>query len=82
MIFQGIRTSIAKKPYIFVIVQGGGGRPPLDPRMLSVRFHRLCMYSVILLSYRASIENNAWFGDNAFHCSYRCSSGINDKFLA
>ena len=22
---QGIRTSIAKKPYIFVIFQGGGG---------------------------------------------------------
>ena len=33
-IFQWIRTSIAKKPYIF---QGGGGVrtpcPPLDPRM-------------------------------------------------
>ena len=25
MIFQGIWTSIAKKPYIFVILQGGGG---------------------------------------------------------
>ena len=25
MIFQGIWTSIAKKPYIFVIFQGGGG---------------------------------------------------------
>ena len=25
MIFQGIRTSIAKKPYIFVIFRGGGG---------------------------------------------------------
>ena len=25
MIFQGIRTSIAKKPYSFVICQGGGG---------------------------------------------------------
>ena len=24
LIFQGIRTSIAKKPYIFVIFQGGG----------------------------------------------------------
>ena len=26
--FQGIRTSIAKKPYIFVIFRGGGSRPP------------------------------------------------------
>ena len=36
VIFQGIRTSIAKKPYIFVIFQwGGGGQDrlshPLDP---------------------------------------------------
>ena len=36
--FKGIRTSIAKKPYIFVIFRGGGGGggvrplvPPLDP---------------------------------------------------
>ena len=36
MIFQGIWTSIAKKPYIFVIFQGGGPTPlspPLDPPM-------------------------------------------------
>ena len=37
VIFQGIRTSIAKKPYIFVIFQGGGGQDglshPLDPPM-------------------------------------------------
>ena len=33
VIFQGIRTSIAKKPYIFVIFLGGG---PPDPRMRSV----------------------------------------------
>ena len=31
MIFSGIRTSIAKKPYIFVILQGGGGAG--DPGM-------------------------------------------------
>ena len=31
VIFQGIRTRVAEKPYIFVIFQGGGGR--LDPRM-------------------------------------------------
>ena len=29
-VFQGIRTSIAKKPYIFVI---GPPVPPLDPHM-------------------------------------------------
>ena len=28
--FQGIQTSIAKKPYIFVIFQGGSG-PPVPP---------------------------------------------------
>ena len=37
VIFQGMRTSIAQKPYIFVIFQGGGGSGPsvthLDPPM-------------------------------------------------
>ena len=36
VIFQGIRASIAEKPYIFVIFQGWGvpdPLPPLDPRM-------------------------------------------------
>ena len=41
MIFQGIRTSISQKRYIFVIFQGGGGRTvrtsftlhPFDPHM-------------------------------------------------
>ena len=30
VVLQGIQTSIAKKPYIFVIFQGGGGGGP-DP---------------------------------------------------
>ena len=36
-IFQGIRTCIARKLYIFIIFQGGGVRTPvpsLDPHML------------------------------------------------
>ena len=35
VIFQGIRTIIAKKPYIFVIFHGGTRHPatPLDPLM-------------------------------------------------
>ena len=40
VIFEGIGTSIAKKPYILVIFRGGGGGsgspvppPPLDPCM-------------------------------------------------
>ena len=37
VIFQGIRTSIAKKSYIFVIVQGGGGANPLPPPPLRIR---------------------------------------------
>ena len=31
VIFQGIQTSIAKKPYIFVIFQGLGGGVPTPP---------------------------------------------------
>ena len=43
MIFQGIRTSIGMKPYIFVIFfRGGGFGPPaphpLDPCMLMSLF--------------------------------------------
>ena len=43
LVLQGIRTSIAKKPYIFVIFQGGGGVsgppvPPLDPHIVSTQF--------------------------------------------
>ena len=38
VLFQGIRTSIAKKPYTFVIFQGGVGLPAapssLDPHMM------------------------------------------------
>ena len=38
VIFKGIKTSIAKKPFIFVIFQGGpdplSPPPPPDPRML------------------------------------------------
>ena len=31
-VLQGIQTNIAKKPYIFVIFQGGGGsQPPVPP---------------------------------------------------
>ena len=38
VVLQGIRTNIAKRPYIFVIFQRGGGGsgppvPPLDPHM-------------------------------------------------
>ena len=41
--FQGIRTSIAKEPYRFVILQAGGEgegpdslSPPLDPHMIFI----------------------------------------------
>ena len=33
VIFQGIRTIIAKKPYIFMIFQGGGVGPPAPPTL-------------------------------------------------
>ena len=42
MIFHGIRTCIAKKPYIFVIFRGGGGgggsRPP-TPHIIILQDH-------------------------------------------
>ena len=46
VIFQGVRTSIAKKPYIFVIFQGGQDplSPHLDLHMLGIRcgIHYVC----------------------------------------
>ena len=44
MIFKGIRTNINKKPYIFVIFQGGPDlqSPPLD----------LCKHPKFVLSYQ------------------------------
>ena len=34
VIFQGVRTSIAKKPYIFVVFQGGGDPDPFSPILI------------------------------------------------
>ena len=31
VVLQGIQTNIAKRPYIFVIFQGGGSGPPIPP---------------------------------------------------
>ena len=46
VIFQGIRTNIAKKPYIFVIFQGGG-TDPCPP--LWIRAWRMYMYQAIIM---------------------------------
>ena len=43
MIFQGIWTSIAKKPYIFVIFQGGGGAGAQGPDPVPPPLN-MCMY--------------------------------------
>ena len=47
VIFQGIRTSIAKKPYIFVIFQGGPDLLPPPPPSGSAHgmFANLCISS-------------------------------------
>ena len=56
MIFQGIRTSIAKEPYIFVIFQGGPNPlPPPPPPPPSGSAHDdaalgFCQFILILLS--------------------------------
>ena len=51
-IFQGIWTCIARKPYIFVIFQGGGGpdplSPSLDPHMLLLNFVFLLSCGIVL----------------------------------
>ena len=51
VVLQGIRTSIAKKPYIVVIFQEGGSRPPVP---LWIRTcdasYDSCLFSVIFFS--------------------------------
>ena len=49
MIFYGVWTSIAKKPYIFVIYQGGGSGPPAP------LWIHACKNKYILLGYHAWI---------------------------
>ena len=49
--FQGIRTSIAKRLYIFVIFQGGGG---LDPCPLWIRACNVCKEKQLLYKIQAS----------------------------
>ena len=54
VIFQGIRTSIAKKPYIFVIFQGGSGPPvppPLDPHLKLEDLLRFLLFDGYWLAY-------------------------------
>ena len=48
---MGVRTSIAKKPYIFMIYHGGGGGP--DPLPLSGSAH---VNKYILLRYHAVVK--------------------------
>ena len=63
MIFQVVRTSIAKKSYIFVIFRGGGGPDPLSPLgqklwflRKSVKLH-VCVIKSKELSSR-TVSNN------------------------
>ena len=53
VIFYVVGTSIAKKPYVFVIYQGGGGG--LDPQLLSgfvhVKTNTFCSDTMLLWEY-------------------------------
>ena len=58
VIFQGIQTSIAKKPYIFVIFQGGG-LDPLPPHSSgSAHFLVLitCFYFVLFFHFQQKVH--------------------------
>ena len=51
LVFQGTQTSIAiKKPYIFVIFQGGGRSgppvPPLDPCICLIETHPMSTHNM------------------------------------
>ena len=60
MIFQGIRTSIAKKPYICVIFQGGSG-PPVPP---SGSAHENCPTSIQEYGYKSVTMSGSIIAEN------------------
>ena len=77
VILKGIRTRIAKKPYIFVIYRGGGGgggpdplSPPLDPpMMLVIRVHVSVdesSSSMLYLFQVVDISVVVWLPDNVW----------------
>ena len=62
VIFQGIRTSITKKSYIFVIFRGGGGPDPLSPPLrictwLKPDLDSLCFQSRISWFSRVRVKS-------------------------
>ena len=68
MNFHGIRTSIAKEPYRFVIFQGGGGvRTPcstpstLDPRMIVVLYGVISSRSLAVTNTEPGGFMALWF---------------------
>ena len=63
VIFQGVQTGIAKKPYRFVIYQSVGERSgPLDPRIkradqiLLWLCFRKCLISTHILTYQVTVR--------------------------
>ena len=57
VVFQGIWTRIAKKPYIFCDFSGGGSRPhvpPLDPHMRPIYFRALNDKAITMLDGKGS----------------------------
>ena len=63
MIFKGIQTSIAKKPYIFVIFQVGGGGGGPDPLSSALDPHMVCDCDISWLlpfCYTVSIQQGSY----------------------
>ena len=64
VIFKLIRTSIAMKPYIFVIYTGGGGPDPLSP---------LWIRPWVPLILRRGLLSYSGQASSTFHDNIRCS---------
>ena len=63
VIFQGIRSSIAKKPFSFVIFQGDTNPPPLDPPMTEILepdVNNLGLMPLTLIKTRTNVDK-IWF---------------------
>ena len=70
--FSGIRISITRKPYKFVIFQGGGCPDPLTPLWIRTCIDVNKVYA--LHSFMFNVYSNWSIQSNVLHCNTSCMS--------
>ena len=85
MIFSGDPDSISKKPYMFVIFWGRGGKPPVPHPPLDPRMYYLKLFGVLItgshdgllkLKDNDDLYQSVWTG-----IDIRCMLVMEDNFI-